>query len=104
MGDVRDPAALEALRARIDVVDARIVELLAERAEVVARIALLKPDAESVHAPERVEEVIQRVRGLAESHGVDPAIVEGTYRSLIEALTDLQRRILASGRPGARSP
>jgi chorismate mutase len=102
MADAGDPAALEALRVQIDSVDAGIVELLHQRARIVARIGLAKGMR---NASKRRSVSSASFSGCASwpgSHGIEPGIVEGIYRSLIEALTDLPRRILSEPRPRAR--
>jgi isochorismate pyruvate lyase len=87
-------STLAALRAEIDVLDERIVALLAQRTAVVARIGARKRQQrtteDGVRALDRVERVVGRIRGLAADHGMDPAIAEHTYRALITALTDMQ--------------
>lgn len=81
---------LERVRAEIDLLDRQIVALLAERERWVARAGALKTDRAAVRAPDRVEEVIQKVRGLADDLGADPQVVECTYRAMIEAFIGLE--------------
>ncbi|PWW58259.1 chorismate mutase [Actinokineospora spheciospongiae] len=97
---ISDPDALQALRGEIDELDRRIVALLARRTAVVRRVVQVKRDEAAVRSPDRVEQVVRRVRGLAEEHGTDPDVVESTYRALITALTDLQLRILPTRSTG----
>ncbi|MFI6447524.1 chorismate mutase [Kitasatospora sp. NPDC050543] len=78
------------LRVRIDALDEQIVRLLAERYEIVREVARFKPDAAAVRAPDRVGEVIGRVRAQAERHGLPPALAERCYRLLIEEFTALE--------------
>ena len=55
------PPSLEELRGRIDEVDARIVELLSQRAEIVVAVGRLKREnSASVYAPSRETEVFRR--------------------------------------------
>jgi pimeloyl-ACP methyl ester carboxylesterase/chorismate mutase len=83
-----DPLA--GLRAEVDALDARIVDLLAARAEVVARIHRAKAGRVAARVPERDREVIARVRTRAVSAGIDPAIVESVYRAVIDAFVAWQ--------------
>ena len=85
---------LESLRSEIDVLDDQIVRLLADRTRVVQRIVGLKHDEDAVRGTDRVRRVLDRIRALAESHGLDPTIAERTYRTLIDALTEMQLREL----------
>ncbi|MEV0126394.1 chorismate mutase [Streptomyces sp. NPDC050703] len=95
------------LRLTIDDLDRRIVALLAERTTVVRTLTEYKRDEEAVRSPGRVEQVVAKVRGLAEEYGMPPGIAEATYRTLIDELTRLQLDRLAERRreaaPGARS-
>ena len=89
------PEACESLaqvREQIDRIDAQIVQLLAERGGYVLAAARFKSNAAEVRAPQRVEQVIERVRALAERHGAMPDVVERIYRELIEAFTEAEQR------------
>jgi len=89
----RDPAyvpqaeTLGELRQRIDAVDARIVELLVQRALYVRDATRFKLDEHQVAAPARQAQVFERVRALAAAHDSSfpglPDIVESTYRTLV---------------------
>lgn len=97
-----DCQSLDEVRAQIDRIDGEIVRLIGERAGYARQAGRFKPTAADVRAPARVEQVIARVRGLATEHGADPDLVEGVYRPMIEALTELQ--IAAKAREEAPSP
>lgn len=84
--------SLEQVRAGIDRLDAQIVRLLAERGAYVLAAARFKHSADAVRAPQRVEQVVARVRVLAEQQGAMPEVVERIYRALIEAFTDAEHR------------
>ena len=70
----------------------QIVRLLAERGGYVLAAARFKASAAEVRAPQRVEQVIARVRALAERQGAMPDVVERIYRELIEAFTEAEHR------------
>jgi isochorismate pyruvate lyase len=76
-------ATLAEVRENIDAIDCRIVALLAERGRYVKDAARFKRDAFQVSAPQRQQEVIDRVRALAEREGAYPEVVEAVYRALI---------------------
>lgn len=96
-------ARIRELRGSIDELDRQIVGLLAERTRVVRELTEYKGDEAAVRSPGRVEQVVGKVRGLAEEHRMPPGIAEATYRTLIDELTRLQldrlaeRRALAPG-------
>lgn len=76
-------ANLAEVRENIDRLDRQIVALLAERGRYVKDAARFKRDAFQVSAPQRQQEVIDKVRALAEKEGAYPEVVEAAYRALI---------------------
>lgn len=78
------------VRASIDELDQRIVALIAERQQWVIAAGALKTDEQAVRAPARVEQVIAKVRAVAEEAGASPDVLERTYRALIAAFIDLE--------------
>lgn len=86
-GYVEQAATLAELRARIDELDAQIVNLMGERARCVRDATRFKRDAFQVAAPARQAQVFERVRALAAAHPCDfpglPDIVEAAYRPLV---------------------
>lgn len=85
----RTPTITE-VRAQIDDLDRRIVDLIAERQRWVVRAGSLKSDESAVRAPARVEQVIEKVRELARTANASPDVVEGAYRALIAGFIDLE--------------
>jgi isochorismate pyruvate lyase len=67
-----------------------IVALLAERGGYVKQAARFKKPTEDVKAPQRVEQVIAKVRDLAEESSADSAVAEQIYRALIRAFIDAE--------------
>ncbi|MEK2488154.1 chorismate mutase [Kitasatospora purpeofusca] len=104
---VADPSSpaidprIEELRLSVDALDRRIVGLLAERTAVVRELTGFKRDEETVRSPGRVEQVVAKVRGLADEHGMPPGIAEATYRTLIDELTGMQMVLLEERRAAA---
>jgi len=84
--------SLAQVRAEIDRIDDALVRLLAERGGYVLAAARFKKNDDEVRAPQRVEQVIARVRALAAAHGAEPDLVERIYRELIAAFTDAEHR------------
>lgn len=88
-----DPT-LAALRARIDRLDAELVDLLARRFEVTAEVGEHKrrtgmPPADT----QREAAQVARLRRLAEEAGLDPAFTEKLLRLIIdEVIRDYARR------------
>lgn len=85
MKNIRQCATLDEVRAEIDLLDREIVALIAARAEYVKQAATFKKSTNDVKAPQRVEQVIAKVKKLAQDTGVDQNILEATYRAMINA-------------------
>ncbi|MBD3221219.1 bifunctional chorismate mutase/prephenate dehydrogenase [bacterium] len=91
------PGDLDALRRRIDAADRRLIELLAERRDLVAEVGRFKTDhGTPVYVPEREAALLEARRAEAAAAGVSADLVE-----------DLLRRIMresyrAEGRHGFR--
>jgi chorismate mutase/prephenate dehydratase len=98
-------AALDALRARIDDLDARLVELLNERAGLVVEVGKLKRGENiPIYAPHREAQVLDRV--LARSKGpLPPRAIEAIYKELMSGSFALEQplRIGFLGPPGSYS-
>lgn len=67
-----------------------MVGLLARREALVRQAAPLKSDAQAVRAPDRVAQVVARVRTLAGEAGADPDLIEQIYRGMIQAFIDME--------------
>lgn len=75
--------SLDQVRGHIDALDRQIVGLLAERGAYVSQAARFKKDSDAVRAPQRVEQVITKVRHLADELGANPEVAEAVYRAMI---------------------
>lgn len=93
-------ASLEEVRSSIDAVDRQVVKLLAERRGYVLQAARFKKTGDDVRAPARVEQVIAKVRGLAEAEGLEPELVEAVYRELIAGFVRLELAAHGKGTGG----
>jgi len=82
--------SLEEIRSCIDGLDRQIVTLLAERGGYVRQAALFKRTSAEVHAPARVEQVLEKVRKLAQELGAHVQVTEAVYRSMIAAFIEAE--------------
>ena len=80
--------SLEQVREKIDGLDRQIVGLIAERGAYVSQAARFKKDNDAVRAPQRVEQVIGKVRGLADELDANPDVTESVYRAMIAAFIE----------------
>ena len=98
-------AKLDQLRGRIDSIDKQLVELLAQRRQVIQQVTEVKQqhDLPTFH-PAREENLISARRAQATQAGLDPDYVEDLFRTMLRhsrvgQLDTLGRR---SVRPGAK--
>jgi chorismate mutase/prephenate dehydratase len=86
-----DPAALAELRKQIDALDARIVDILNERARIVVEIGRIKQlTNEPIYAPDREKAVLDKVRRL-NSGPLQDRCLEAVYRELMSGSFALER-------------
>jgi len=85
-----DPA-LDALRGKIDQLDARIVELLNARAQIVVEVGKIKQQSKMpIYAPDREIVVLEKVRALNKGPLSDRCL-EAVYRELMSGSFALER-------------
>ena len=82
--EVREVSSLPEARQAIDLIDAEIIRLLGNRAGFVRQVVRFKKTAEEVRAPARYAEVLRQRRELAEQAGLNPDVIEGVYRLLVD--------------------
>ena len=72
------------VRSEIDRIDAKLVDLIAERFGYVDRAWQLKiKSAEGAVVPWRIQQVIDKVRAQATDKGVSPDLCEALWRQMI---------------------
>jgi len=84
---------IEEVRINIDRVDRQIVKLISERSGYVKQAALFKNDVDAVKAPQRVEQVIdkiQKIQKIAIKYELNPDIAESIYRTMISCFIDFE--------------
>jgi len=87
---VKEPSPrLAALRRRIDVLDRRVVRLLAARLRIVRAI---KPLKSRLRDPRREAKILRGVVREARHRGADPVFVAAVYRALLGASRSFLRR------------
>ena len=80
-----DCASMQELRVEIDHLDRFLVALLAKRATYIDRAIELKQiNGWPARIPDRVEDVVAKVRETAKAEGLDPDLIERLWRELID--------------------
>ncbi len=82
--------SIEDVRNNIDRIDRKIVTLLAERGSYVKRAAAFKKTTGDVRAPQRVEQVLAKVKALAAELHADPMVTEHVYRAMIAGFIEME--------------
>jgi isochorismate pyruvate lyase len=80
-----DCMTMPQVRAGVDDTDRKIVALLARRFGYMDAAARIKPDRSAVRDEARKAEVLDKIRGMASEHGLDPELLARLYDQLIEA-------------------
>jgi phenylalanyl-tRNA synthetase alpha chain len=88
---------LDEVRASIDDLDDRIVDLLAERRRYVLQAARFKRSAAEVRVPAREEQVVAHVTAAARRAGIEAELVERLYREMMAGFVDVERRHCPGG-------
>jgi predicted kinase/chorismate mutase len=84
--------SLDRVRADIDSIDDRLVDLLGRRESLVKEAATYKRDEAAVRAPDRRAALMARLRGRAADVGLSPAVVDATWTAMIDAFVGLELR------------
>lgn len=90
-----DCAAMEEVRAEIDRLDRILVGLLAERQRYIEAAGRIKPRADEVRLPWRIEDVVAKVLAEADKQGLSKRIAEPVWRQLIDRCIDHEHGIWA---------
>jgi tRNA-Thr(GGU) m(6)t(6)A37 methyltransferase TsaA len=98
--EVRETRNLPETRQSIDLIDAEIIRLLGNRAGYVRQIVNFKKNAEEVRAPTRYAEVMRRRREMAEAAGLNPDVVEGMYKLLVDSFIEEEMEMLRQREEG----
>jgi len=98
---LKECESLEEVRENIDRLDHSIVPLLLERNHYVIQAAKLKGDVNAARVPHRIEDVVQKVRSVAQERGSNPDIVEAIYRAMIEINIQVEQNHIASRERGS---
>ncbi|WP_112873440.1 chorismate mutase [Paracoccus endophyticus] len=93
--DIAALTDMTALRAAIDALDRRLVDLLADRSRLIDRAAQIKAQAGlPARIGWRVEEVAANARANAVRAGLDPDLAEALWRRMMEHFIAQEARAL----------
>lgn len=82
--------SLAEIREQIDMLDNEIIKLLSSRYMYIKEAAKFKANEDAVRAPDRVQQVINKVRMLAKQASLPPIVAESVYRVMIGQFIELE--------------
>jgi isochorismate pyruvate lyase len=88
--DIKKCNTLKEARDQIDIIDDKIVELIAARNAYIKQIAHFKNSVDEVKAKERIEDVISRMRSRAIDLDLSPNLINDLYIRMIDAMVDTE--------------
>ncbi len=80
--------SLEEVRQEIDTLDDQIVELIGARNSYIKQAAKFKNTVDEVKAPERINEIMSKVRHKALTLGMSPNLLEEIYTIMIDEMVE----------------
>jgi chorismate mutase/prephenate dehydratase len=96
-------ATLDELRAQLDALDRTIVENVAARQRVIEEVTRVKAAAGELllRDVQREEQILARLSGLAQQHGLSGAFVRRLFREVLDySVRSQQRYLLEQNNPG----
>ena len=76
--------SLQHARQQIDAIDTALVELIAAGQFYVDQTTRFKKTETDLQSPERMEQIVENVKALAQQQGVDQAFIEHLYLELFQ--------------------
>ena len=86
--EVKKCETLQEVRDEIDALDDKIVELIGARNSYIKQAARFKNTTEEVKAPERINEIIAKVRHKALTMGMSANLLEEIYTIMINEMVE----------------
>ena len=86
--ELKECKTLEEIRTEIDVLDDQIVELIGARNGYIKQAAKFKNTVDEVKAPERINEIIAKVRHKALTLGMSANLLEEIYTIMIDEMVE----------------
>ncbi len=85
---LKECKTLEEVRIEIDALDDQIVELIGARNRYIKQAAKFKETVDEVKAPERINEIMTKVRHKALTLGMSPNLLEEIYTIMINEMVE----------------
>jgi chorismate mutase-like protein len=93
--NVLSPDGLAALRAELDGIDERLLDVVRDRIACCVRIGQYKRDHDvPMMQPHRIDLVQQRATRYGERHGVDPGFLHRLYGLIIDETCRVEEQVI----------
>jgi isochorismate pyruvate lyase len=86
----KECTSLNEVREEIDKLDDQIVELIGARNAYIHQAAKFKDSVDEVKAPDRIDDVMQRVRHKALKLGMSPNMLTDIYTIMINEMVEAE--------------
>jgi len=98
MSDNAIPAELLSAREKIDAIDERLLDLLAERFQLTHQVGLLKANQQlSALDATREAEKLARLADLSSDRDLNPELVQELFRRIMQQVVQNHERLKAQG-------
>jgi isochorismate pyruvate lyase len=88
--DMKTCNTLEEVRREVDIVDEKLVELIALRNSYIKQLAHFKTTAKEAKSPERIADVISRVRTKAIELDLSPNLINDMFIRMIDEMVETE--------------
>jgi len=82
--------SLEEVRAEIDLLDSKLVDLISQRSHLIRQAASFKNSVEEVKAEDRIDFIMQRVRHQAIEKGINPNMISDLFTIMINEMVETE--------------
>jgi len=82
--------SLEEVRAEVDLIDTKLVDLISERSHLIHQAAAFKNSVEEVKAEDRIEFIIQKSRHQAIALGINPNMISELFKIMIDEMVEME--------------
>jgi isochorismate pyruvate lyase len=82
--------SLKEVRDQIDILDDKLVELIAQRSQLIRQAASFKNSIEEVKAEDRIEFIMQKVRHKAIEFNLSPNLVSELFTIMINEMVETE--------------
>ena len=88
--NIKNCNTLEEARVQIDIVDEKIVELVALRNSYIKQIAQFKTSIEEVKSDDRIDAVVSRARAKAIELDLSPNLINDIFVRMIDEMVETE--------------